>query len=338
MKRVVVESGLHDSDIRPQSLLSEFRRLSIQDAAKFFSDSSQFVEVPCPACESGSRRAVFKKEEFTYNVCDECASLYVSPRPTREALAYYYAESNATRYRVEHFQRETAEARRQHLVRSFALWLARIADERGDCEAHTFVELGSNSTVLFDEIGKLDMFGRSYAIKPFPGLDVELESLNVETVEESLLNARAIAALHQVEHQFSPLEYLKTAADMLAINGLMFFTTRSVSGFDLQMLWDKTPYIFVPEHLNLLSLEGIDRLVHRAGLDVIELSTPGQLDLELTAQAAQADPSIELPNFIDYLIHKRGDLAHADFQAFLQKHRLSSHVRLAAFRPKGTDT
>ena len=37
------------------------------------------------------------------------------------------------------------------------------------------------------------------------------------------------------------------------------------------------------------------------------------------------------------LIDHRDDLAHSDFQAFLQKHRLSSHVRVAAFRPKGVD-
>ena len=52
MKRVVMDSGLLDSEIRPQPLLSEFRRQSIEDAKSFFSDASLFVEVPCPACDS----------------------------------------------------------------------------------------------------------------------------------------------------------------------------------------------------------------------------------------------------------------------------------------------
>lgn len=337
MKRVVMDSGLHDSIIRPQSLLNEFRRQSIEDAKAFFGDASLLLDVPCPACESDERRDAFEKEGFTYHTCGDCGSLYVSPRPSQEALTEYYREAKATTYRVEHFQRETAEARRKHLLRSLSNWLGRIVDERGDCHADTFVDIGTNSAVLFDEIRRLDLFDNLSTLNPLPGLDEELEALNIQTVSESLLNAGAITALQQIENQFSPFDFLKTAGDMLAINGLLFFTTRTISGFDLQMLWDKTPYIFVPEHLNLLSLEGIDHLVHRAGLDIIELSTPGQLDLELTAQASKADPTIKLPHFVEYLINQRDELAHSDFQAFLQKHRLSSHVRVAAFRPKGVD-
>ncbi|MFP6584881.1 MAG: methyltransferase domain-containing protein [Candidatus Hydrogenedentota bacterium] len=337
MKRVVMDSGLHDSIIRPQSLLSEFRRRSIEDAKAFFSDASLLVDVPCPACESSEGNDAFEKEGFTYHQCADCESLYVSPRPSHEALAEYYQKAKATTFRVEHFQRETAEARRKHLLRSFSNWLGRIVDEQGSSDARSFIDIGTNSAVLFDEIQHLDLFDTFYALNPLPGLTEELEALNVQTVSESLLNARAITALQQIENQFSPFDFLKTAGDMLAINGLLFFTTRTISGFDLQMLWGKTPYIFVPEHLNLLSLEGIDHLVHRAGLDIIELSTPGQLDLELTAQAAKADSTIKLPHFVEYLIHQRDELAHSDFQAFLQKHRLSSHVRVAAFRPKGVD-
>jgi hypothetical protein len=97
-------------------------------------------------------------------------------------------------------------------------------------------------------------------------------------------------------------------------------------------LWDKTPYIFVPEHLNLLSIRGLELLIDRVGMEVVELSTPGQLDIELVEQASKHDPTLILPRFIDYLIKERGDRAHQEFQAFLQKHRLSSHVRVASIR------
>lgn len=337
MKRVVVDSGLHDSDIRPKSLLSEFRRQSIEDAKVFFGDASQLVDVSCPACESEQRKEVFKKEGFRYHQCGDCQSVYVSPRPAEEILTRYYRESKATRYRVEHFQRETAEARRRYLLRALSNWLGRIVDEKGSTSARSFMDMGTNSTVFFDEIQRLELFEQLYTLNPLPGLDAELDALGVRMVDESLKDLGAVTAIQQLENQFSPFDFIKSAGDRLAINGLFFFTTRTISGFDLQMLWDKAPYIFVPEHLNLLSLEGIEHLVHRAGLSIIELSTPGQLDIELCMQAVKADPSIELPNFIDYLIHHRDELAHRDFQAFLQKHRLSSHVRVAAFRPQGID-
>ena len=122
--------------------------------------------------------------------------------------------------------------------------------------------------------------------------------------------------------------------DLLAPGGLLFLTTRTCSGFDLQVLGEHAAYIFVPEHLNLLSVEGLETLTRRAGLELIELSTPGQLDLQLVQAARAADPALPLPPFIDYLLNQRDALAHEDFQAFLQKHRLSSHVRLAARKPR----
>ena len=337
MKRVVVDSGLHDSAIRPQSLLSEFRRQSIEDAKVFFGDAAQLVEVACPACESEKRNEVFQKEGFHYHQCDECESVYVSPRPSHEMLTQYYRESKASQYRVEHFQRETAEERRKYLLRGLSNWLGRIIDEQGNAAARTFIDMATNSSVLFDEIKRLGMFDTLCALHPLPGLEAELGDLGVRTLDEPLLEVGAITAIQQLENQFSPFDFIRSAGDMLAVHGVFFFTTRTISGFDLQMLWDKAPYVFVPEHLNLLSLEGIEELVRRAGLRIIELSTPGQLDLELTAQAAAADPSIELPGFIQYLIHHRDELAHSDFQAFLQKHRLSSLVRVAAYRPNGVE-
>jgi hypothetical protein len=59
MKRVVVTTGLREADIRPPALMSEFKRLSIQDALDFFADPECRVEIACPACGGGNAHAVF---------------------------------------------------------------------------------------------------------------------------------------------------------------------------------------------------------------------------------------------------------------------------------------
>ena len=59
------------------------------------------------------------------------------------------------------------------------------------------------------------------------------------------------------------------------------------------------------------------RLVANGELDLVELSTPGQLDVELTRSAVREDPTIELHPFVKYLFEERDKLAHSDFQAFL---------------------
>lgn len=334
MKRVVVSSGLREADIRPPALMSEFKRLSIEDAAAYFADPSRMTEIPCPACGSAESEAVFSVNTYEYRCCGACKSVYVSPRPTEAALTEYYVHSRASRFRVEHFSRDTAKARRYHLLSSHANWMGMIYEETGNPEARQYADLNTYSPPIFDEIHALGLFDTLLSVDPLLPPEGETQA-PVQTIQRDQLAAvGAISAFEKLEHQFSPLDYLGGVRASLAENGLFFFTTRTISGFDLQILWDKTPYIFVPEHLNLLSIEGIQRLLERAGLELIELSTPGQLDVELVRHAVEQDPSIQLPRFVGYLLDNRDRLAHNDFQEFLQKHRLSSHVRVAAKKIK----
>ena len=329
MKRVVVATGLHESDIRPRSLISEFKRLSLIDASNYFSDPAKRVDIDCPACGCSDKTPAFRKNTFLYNVCQTCQSLYVSPRPDRDALAEYYETSRASHYRVEHFEQQTAEARRVHQLRLLANWLGQLVDEQGNPAAKGYADIGTHSPQIFQEVQELDLFEAFHAISPLPGLDASCDAMGVQVAREPLTGLGAITALTKIENHFSPVDLFRSAHEMLADGGLFFLTTRTVSGFDLQVLWDKTPYIFVPEHLNLVSIAGITELAKRSGFAIIELSTPGQLDLELTFHAAQEDPSIELPAFVWSLIRHPDGEARADFQAFLQKHRLSSHLRIA---------
>lgn len=329
MKRVVVTTGLREADIRPPALMSEFKRLSIQDALDFFADPECRVEIACPACGGGNARAVFNKQDFVYRECAECRSVYVSPRPNAETLARYYANSRASRFRVEHFSRDTAKARRYHLLRSHAEWMSQIADELDLPTPRSYADVETHSPEIFEEVAALSTFTVFFSVNPLLPVPHK-EGCNVQSTEWPQCRVTAISAFEKIEHQFAPEILLKKMADALVPGGVLFFTTRTISGFDLQVLWDKTPYLFVPEHINLLSIEGITRLLERLGLRLIELSTPGQLDVELVRHACRHDPSIQLPKFIDYLLNHRDALAHEDFQEFLQKHRLSSHVRVAA--------
>lgn len=330
MRRVTMTTGLHEADIRPVPLMTEFMRLSLIDSHTFFKDAECLVEVPCPGCGSEGREAAFRKNDFLYCRCSSCDSIYISPRPTRESLADYHENSSASHYRVEHFAKETSKARRQHLLSSHALWFGRIVDEKGNPEARSYADVNTQSIQIFDEIRQLGLFDTMYSLFPLRSLDEECERLGVRVARDDVAGLGGVTMLGQLENQHDPLAYLKWIRGLLAPNGVVTFTTRTVSGFDMQVLWDKTPYIFVPEHLNLLSIDGIMTLIDRAGLELVELSTPGQLDLEFVQHAAAHDPSIDLPRPVRYLLEHCGPEAHSDFQEFLQRHRLSSHVRAAA--------
>ena len=258
--------------------------------------------------------------------------MFVSPRPSRERLADYYQNSRAVHYRAEHLNLATAEARRVHILRSNANWLGRLVDEAGQAQTRKYGDRGTNYPMLFEEVRKLGLFDRYYGIHPLKGMEDACSQAGAILTAEPVGDLAALTGFEQLEHQFSALDFLKECCGMLAPGGMIFLTTRTIDGFDLATLWDKTPYIYVPEHLNLFSVEGLGRLLENAGFELVELSTPGQLDVELTMAAARADASIALSGFLKTLFDQRDVEARRDFQAFLQKHRLSSHARIAAVK------
>lgn len=325
-KHTVLSSGLHDADIRPPALLSEFRRLSIRDAAIYFPAALR-EKVPCPGCGIDAPQPAFEKEAFTWVQCAACRSVYVSPRPSAAQLDVFYAESEASRFRKGQFADASAAQRRQHQLRNNALWMAQLADAQGLPPQSVYADFRTYIPALFEEVSALDFFGELYSIDAQYG---DVKSIATATRLDTAPHLDAISAFEKLEHQHAPGAFLGALHERLKPGGLLFLTMRTSSGFDLQVLWDKAPYIFAPEHLNLLSVEGIERTLQRSGFELIELSTPGQLDVELVLQARSADPSIALPPFFTELLARRDRFAHADFQAFLQKHRLSSHVRVAA--------
>ena len=79
-----------------------------------------------------------------------------------------------------------------------------------------------------------------------------------------------------------------------------------------------------------MSVSGIEKLMGRAGFDLVEVSTPGQLDVDIVVNIANENPEIDLPRFVKQLVHEASNEAREGFQGFLQDHKLSSHIRVIA--------
>ena len=331
---------MKESEIRPQKLFNQYLELARKDTDRFFSDHSQFVAVACPGCGSQACKKALVKLKFSYMLCAECGSLYLSPRPTIEMYAHYYQAAESVKFWSSHFFKETAEARRKAIFRPRAQLVAewQQKNESDLRSSELFVDIGSGYAIFLQEIKRLGLFDQIVGIEPEANLarvgreqGFTILEKNLEAVDQGAVNADFATAFEVLEHVFDPRKFLSAARRILRPGGILMFTTLTVSGFDIQVLWEHSKSVYPPHHINLLSTRGIRELVARSGLQLVDLSTPGELDVDIVRNIHRENPAIALPRFIASVIDAPEDV-RARFQNFLKTNELSSHIRVLAKR------
>lgn len=332
---------MKEEEIRPAALFDRYLELSRADAETLLSKRASFVPVPCPACGGEERAPGLTKLGFEYVFCRVCESLYLCPRPKPSDLDEFYQHGQAVRFWSTDFFKQTADARRESMFRPRAELACALADRHGlSREAH-FVDVGAGFGICLEEIRARARFGAVIGLEPNPDLAAVCRSRGFEVIEATLEQAAAGAALADLaacfevlEHVFDPLQFLRALYCLLRPGGIAVLTTLTVSGFDIQVLWERSKSVHPPHHVNLMSVPGIERLVHRSGLSLLELETPGQLDLDIVANYVRQHAETPLPRFVAALVRQAETSAGRDFQRFLAAHRLSSHIRLIVQRPR----
>ncbi len=333
-----------EEDIRPQALFNRYLELARKDVDRFFSDRSGFVNVPCPACTSDHAELGLEKFGFRYLTCLACGSLYTSPRPRPALVDAYYREGEAVRFWATDFFKMTAEARREQIFRPrarlVAEWVAKALQDQG--KPGTFVEVGSGYGIFLEEIAALGLFDQVVGIEPAPNLATICRQRGFEIIEKQAedvlpgeLEASFATAFEVLEHLYDPCDFLQAVRSFLLPGGVFLFTTLTVSGFDIQVLWENSKSIYPPHHLNLISVEGMERLVARSGFELAELTTPGELDVDITRNIVAENATISVPRFVQQIINNPREDVRTSFQQFLKANRLSSHMRVVAIRAGG---
>lgn len=331
---------MKEHEIRPRELFDSFLEVARRDIGVYFADQSSFVDVRCPACDGGPGEPSFTKHGMHYRECGGCGSLFMSPRPTGEMIDRYYRESESSRFWARRFFPETADARRRLIFRPRAETIAGLLRRHELPRPMVVADIGSGYGIFLEELRSLGMFDDVVGIEPstdlarasrergFRVLESPVESLGSTDLQASMLTSFEV-----IEHLHSPLDFLLSAKRLLAPGGLLMFTTLTSSGWDIRILWERSKSVSPPHHINLLTTEGLCRLVTRAGLELVELATPGQLDVDIVGNMLEEDDVPQLDRFTSYMLRHRGAEARADLQSFLQRHQLSSHVRVVARAP-----
>jgi SAM-dependent methyltransferase len=331
---------MKESEIRPQSLFNQYLKLAKKDNEIFFSDHSRFTEIPCPACGNEKQMPGLEKFGFTYVLCADCASLYLSPRPPTEMYDLYYREAESVKFWGTHFYKETAEARRQKIYRPRAEIVTELANQYGFDSVNNslFADIGAGYGLFLEEVENFNLFDRVIGIEPSPEMAQICRERGFDVIQKYVggpedinVNASFATAFEVLEHVLDPLAFLSSAKRILRKRGLLMFTTLTVSGFDIQVLWEKSKSVYPPHHINLLSIDGFRKLIERSGLNLVHLCTPGELDVDIVRNICFEKPDIDIPRFAASIINA-SEKVRTDFQSFLKNNNFSSHVRIIAKR------
>lgn len=288
MKTVVSLQDLLEREIRPGALLGEYQRLS-EEAVRAW-PASRLHEIACPGCGAGVSRPAFERSGLGYRECGQCGSVYLSPRPDERTLAEHAISSAPARYWRERVLPETEHVRREKILLPRTDWVHDGIAEYAPGAA-TVIELAPN------------------------GVEVPAGPVDV------------ITAFETFDRAADPRGLVRAAHRALRPGGLLFATAPCISGFELQVLWDRARTISPPDKINVLSIRGFKALF-ADGWDMLEFSTPGMFDVETVRKAVEADPAAPWPRFVRTLVLESDEQRRLEFQEFLQRGRLASFARL----------
>ncbi len=137
----------------------------------------------------------------------------------------------------------------------------------------------------------------------------------------------AVLLLEALDQADDPVKLLRAVQRRLVNGGLVFVTALVSSGFDMVTLGARNLYLCPPDRTNCFSLKGLSSLLTQTGFRLLEVSTPGVLDVEIVHAHLRQDPSLPLSSF-ERQILEADEAARQAFQAFLQAQGLSSFARL----------
>jgi 2-polyprenyl-3-methyl-5-hydroxy-6-metoxy-1,4-benzoquinol methylase len=329
-----------EEEIRPDNLKDGQKERFLRDVEKLLTHKENFVEVSCPACLVNDSHFEFSKYDMNYNRCEQCDTLYVSPRPTPEILEEFYSTSENYEYWNKYIFPASEKARREKIFRPRAEKIAKICDDN-NVQGDGLLEVGSGFGTFCEEIGRLNIFDKVIAVEPTPGLAATCRAKGVEVIEKpieevQLDNERVdlIASFEVIEHLFEPKGFVKACWELLAPGGVIVITCPNIDGFDLSQLGKVSENIDV-EHINYFNPKSIEHLMRNSGFEMIELSTPGKLDAELVRKKVlSGDFDVADQPFLNKVLMTDWESLGAKFQTFLSENGLSSHMWYVGKKPR----
>lgn len=325
-----------EEEIRPEKVFNEYLELTNKDVIDFFSDVER-NEIPCPGCEGKNLNLWVKKAGFEYQQCQDCKSIFVSPRPVNDAFNAYYTDSPSTKFWATTFYKVTEAARREKLWKPKAEMIKKRILQFSDNEPVRYiVDIGGGYGVFDEEIMSI-MDISPIIIEPSvhlaqicrnKGLEVVEKFMEEITFEDMPIGKKCFVSFELFEHLHDPALFLKTVFKNMKKGDLFIFTTLSGMGIDIQLLGENAKALSPPHHLNFLNPKSVSELLEKNGFKVLEAITPGKLDIDIIKKNKHFIKDNFWRNVLDYLDEQE----LFQLQDFIANFGLSSHMMITSIK------
>lgn len=328
MKTVVIPNdGVVPGNVN-DALYEQYVRLLSVDITQMLL-KAPLVNVPCTGCGKKENRAFTDCLGMAYHQCSDCESWYVAFRPTQDALDHFYKASKACQF-WRHEMASLPDERLYYIYGPRVAWMIEWADEYLPNNP-LWVDVHTKYAFLIKHMQAQNVFGKIAMLEPQLYENSKALPDNIAIISANTsTQVDMVTCFEGLERAADPKALVHVASDQLREGGLFFLTTASCSGFEYQVLKEHAPNLNPINRMNLLSLEAIVALLENGGFEVLELSTPGRLDVDIVkgAMAKKDMPNVD-PFWKYVFFHRHGRTSNA-LQQFLQESRLSSHVRVVA--------
>ncbi len=266
---------------------------------------------------TGSRLEAFGEiAGLEYLRCPDTDSLFLASLPDTDTWGDLLKDVNRHRQSPTTFHAEIAPSRRENVHLPKLDWIQSVLVLEG-LHTPSLVEASVPSSEFLPILRESRIFSEVVALD-------ETELAGAPKLSGQI---DAAALLESLDRAHDPALLVKVVAGYLRPGGLIFVTSLVSSGFDFALLGKRNLYLFPPDRTNCFSLTGLEVLLARAGFELLEVSTPGVLDVEIVRAHVERDPSIPLSVFERQLMARGGEV-QGSFQTFLQQNNMSSFARL----------
>ncbi len=339
---------MEEKDIRSIEKITEHLEMEKSWLARYIGEDDLILpeytmEINCPCCGLKKETDFIRRNGFRLVECNHCRTIYVNPTFTPEMLEKYYKDPECRgKYIGVLTSGKDSKARITKIHSPRRSKIENISKKYGkEMTKLTLLDIGCASGQFLSTF-KPDKAPKLFGIE---ASEVLANDARTSVPHATIINAMFeeytfkneyfdIITLWEVfEHLISPYGLLLEIKRKLKNGGFLFLTLPNLEGFDFQILWDIGPHFYPPSHLIYFRKSTIHHLIERSGLRIEEITTPGQLDVDMVRNRINSD-EVVLKRLGTYLAKniteesEDGNAFRTKFQSFLSDNGLSSHMMI----------